>query len=275
MTMYQPLGPVKTLPQVSLDKNLENVRINTKQPVQWLYDRPDWKKLKDVPCALLGGGPSIKQEISNIANFEGTTFICGSSHDYIMENWLVPDFCVVCDPDPIMADYITKPSHAVTYLIATQCDPCLFERLKGYKVYKWHCYNNEFDKMKEIDPEFQAVGGGCTVGLRTLSLAMMFGYRDIHFWGFDSCLGTNKEHHAYDFVAGEETGDIIEVKLDPHSDKTYYCIGYQMAQAQHFKDFYEFYNDCFTPTFHGTGLLPDLMIDINRRVKELQNESGN
>lgn len=270
---YQPLGPINTVCDTSLDKCFDNIAYNMKRPNKWFHEMKVFGQPKeDIPIALIGGGPSVKNYIEEIKNFPGPVVICGSAHDYLVEQGVQAQYCVLCDPDPITADYIKKPLGNTIYLVATQCDSVVFDKLKFNAVYKWHCYNNDHDRFKQVDPTFQAIGGGCTVGLRSLSLAIMMGYKNIHFYGFDSCLGSNKEHHAYSFVSGEEVGHIFEIKLDPNSDKVYFCIGYQLAQAQHFKDFYEAYNSYMNPVFHGTGLLPDLMQIINNKIAKLKED---
>ena len=212
----------------------------------------------------------MKSHIEEIKKLNKPIIVaCGSVHDYLIENGIYPTYCVVCDPDPISAEYLKQNSNQTIYLIATQCDNAVFDRLKNKPIFMWHCYNEEFDKFLEIEKDFQAVGGGCTVGMRSLSIVLMLGYRYIHFYGFDSCLGVNNQHHAYGFATSEEElGETYKIKLDPNSDTEYLAAGYQLAQVQHFQDFYAHYIDLFVPVFHGEGLLPAMMDKINQAVNE-------
>lgn len=233
----------------------------------------------DTPIYLIGGGPSLKETIKEIKALDrAITVACGSVHDYLIQNGVYPTYCVVCDPDPISALYLKENSNQTIYLIATQCDDAVFDALVDKPIFMWHCYNEEFEKFVEIEVDFQAIGGGCTVGMRALSIAIMMGYHNIHFYGFDSCLGDDKSHHAYGFNSEEEElGKVFTVSLDPLGVNKYYAAGYQLAQVQHFQSFYCHYIDFFTPTFHGTGLLPAMMDRMAEAIKQdkLQKDKAN
>ena len=102
----------------------------------------------------------------------------------------------------------------------------------------------------------------------------MFGYRNIHFFGFDSCLDmTDDAHHAYDYATDqEETGDVYALKIGQGlpGDRTYRVSGYMLAQALHFKSFWTQYDGYFVPTFHGSGLLHDLWCTIKETSRQPQ-----
>jgi Protein of unknown function DUF115 len=255
------------------------VRQNHLRPNIRLHNLSVWGKPKDMPIALIGGGPSVKNHINDIKNFFGPTMACGSPHDYLVKEGVKLTYAALCDSDRIVANYLTKPCGHTLYLVATQCHPEVFERLKYYPTAIFHCYNGNFDELLDIDQDFKAVGGGCTIGLRALSIAIGMGYRDIHFFGFDSCLGTEDLHHAYDFTdPREEIGRIFEVSLENGSDKVYRCAGYHMAQAKNFVDIYQHYQNEINPVFHGEGLLPDIARAMVKQrqlniVKECENVS--
>jgi hypothetical protein len=135
-------------------------------------------------------------------------------------------------------------------------------------------------QLKKLEDGYQAVGGGCTVGLRSLSMFLLCGYSNIHLFGFDSCLGVNDEHHAYGFKTENEfLGEIYEIKigitrkgLEGALPETYRCAGYQLAQAYHFKDFYSKYHFLMNLTFHGKSLLKDLVDMIKEESEVLKND---
>lgn len=225
---------------------------------------------------MIGGGPSLKDTLDLAKTFP-VTVACGSVHDYLMGEGLVPSYCAVCDPDPIMAEYLKSPSLLTTYLVSSHCHPSVLDALKRCFVALWHCHPVGDEYLRELEgSDYQAVEGGCTVGLRALSIAILLGYTDIHFFGFDSCLGFEDAHHAYGFATdGEETGHVFEVKvgrtdLGPDESRTYRCAGYQLAQVDHFKRFAREHGSLFRPTFHGSGLLPDLwrLIEAEARLIE-------
>ena len=197
----------------------------------------------------------------------------------MMQNGIIPTYTVLCDPDAITANYITKTDTETKYLVASCCDEKVFEALKDQQILIWHCHSEEQSKeLLTIEEDYQGVGGGCTVGLRSISIAMMLGYSNIHLYGFDSCLGENDKHHSYDFTdSTEEIGKIYDIKIGYRGpgERIFRCAGYQLAQASHFKEFISMYGDYFTPTFHGDGLLPHMMTLINQEIEILKKDNEN
>lgn len=262
--VFVPLLGVKTNTATAGTEIIENVVRHAKLPLPKIHKLPGFMQPKSKPIALVGGGPSLKKHIELLKTFE-TILVCGSPNDYIMEQGIIPTYTAVCDPDAIMAKYLTKLDKRVTYLVASGCNDEVFKVLDGQNVVLWHCHSDEYAKqMQEADPEYFGVGGGCTVGLRGLSIAIIMGYQDIHFFGFDSCVDEDnlENHHAYKFATKEENiGEIYEIRVGNLFDgaagasKVFHCAGYQLAQAEQFKVFYSQYGKSFRPTFYGGGLL--------------------
>lgn len=267
---FVKLEGVNTCTATDVSDFIKNVRLNIKKQHKTLQQLPGFQQIKghDKPIALIGGGPSIKKEIENIKEFQNKgyeTIACGSSHDWLVENGIIPTYCAVCDPDPVSIEYLKRKNKGTKYLIAYSCDEKILNYLADQDVYMWHCHSDEaMDVFKDEIVDYVAISGGCTVGLRSISIAIMFGYTNIHLWGFDSCQGEEDEHHAYEFATEAEswqTKDVYKIKMggktpDP---KIYNCLGYQLAQAYHFHIFYSNYHNIFTPTFHGEGMLSDFM----------------
>lgn len=275
---FYSLGRVNTVAATPSNVSIQKIKDNiVKYNYPRLHELKEFKKIKTEKIALVGGGPSIEKTIDELKEYKNIV-ACGSSHDWLISKNIIPTYAVICDPDPISANYYTKPQIGCNYLIATACDKKVFDILNGYQITMWHCYSD--DALKElikVEPNVQAVGGGCTVGLRSLSIALMLGYNNIHFFGFDSCLGEKDKHHAYDFTdESEALGEIYKLKFGMYEgieEKEYRCAGYQLAQASNFHEFFKEFNGAFTPTFHGEGLLPDFMRMImkeDKRIKELQ-----
>lgn len=266
--VFQPLTKVNTATATPYEEIIEKIKVNIKKPYLRLHQLPEFRKVKgaDVPIAIVGGGPSVANYIDEIKKFR-TIIACGSAHDYLRQQGIVPSYCTVCDPDPISADYLNLAHPETKFLISTGCDEKVFEVLKDKPIVMWHCHSDEYsEELAKLEKDYQAVGGGCTVGLRSISIAILLGYSNLHLFGFDSCLGIDDTHHAYGFATDkEEIGQIYEIKLGLIEDnkplensKTYRCAGYQIAQAEHFKEFYLNYGQYFKPKFYGEGLLPHM-----------------
>lgn len=272
---FVKLEGVSTQTATDIKDFIENTRKNLKKPLKGIQFIPGFQEVKghENPIALVGGGPSIKKELENIKKFQAKGYpiiACGSSHDWLIENGVIPTYCAVCDPDPVSIHYLKLKNKRVKYLIAYSCDEKILDYLSDQEVYLWHCHSDDAYKAleEELKDNYVAICGGCTVSLRAISMAIMFGYTNHHYWGMDSCLGEDEAHHAYEFATDEEKWQIdkvykLKIGKDTPRSKIYSCLGYQLAQAYHFHQYYTNYNKVFTPTFHGEGLLTDLMQIIN------------
>ena len=275
------LGGVNVVAATPSDVSNINVPKNIARGHPRLHQMPEFHKMKgDTPIALIGGGPSVEETIADARGFKHT-MACGSSHDYIVKSGIVPEYCAICDPDPIMANYLRSPQRETKYLVSTHADKSVFDALEGMPIALWHCGPIDEKLLNEIDPGWHAVGGGCTVGLRGLSIAIMLGYSNIHFFGFDSCLGFEDKHHAYDFTdESESLGDIHSIRIGfglngpSEGGKLFRAAGYQLAQAVHFKEFVAGYGNMFTPTFHGEGLLPEIWKTIKSEAEKIKQEAA-
>lgn len=280
-TPYVILKGVNTQAATPIDEHVSYVKQNINRNLPWLHNLPEFQKVKgkNKKLALVGGGPSVKRYIDDIKQFK-TIMACGSTNDWCMENGIIPNYAVICDPDPVSNLYYTKQDSETKYLLATSCSPKIFDNFDPFKqVVLWNCHSEECQKIlagTEFEEKYKMfVGGGCTVGLRALSIAMCLGYQNIHMFGFDSCLD-EKEHHSYEFATNqEELGVIHKIKLgstdkpDPNS-KTFYCAGYMLAQATHFLDFLKVYYQYFTPVVYGDGLIATMLNNMIMEARNIQ-----
>lgn len=280
---FFPLAGISTNAATPSTKQFENLKENIKLGLPRLKNQPEFHKVKgfDVPIALVGGGPDLVNQLEELKKFR--TIICaGSPHDFLIKNNIVPTYAVMCDPDSVGLNYFKIPHTETKYLLSSGCDPLIFKHFENYQRVLWHCHSDDYlteeFNMREVDPEYDAIGGGCTVGLRSMSIALCLGYSNVHFFGYDSCLGSDKSGYAYDLSTQKEKddlGQIYAVKkgfLDENKpgEDTYYCLGYHIAQTEQFKDFWSTHHEYMVPTFHGKGLLPDMINMIQKRDREMK-----
>src|SRR5262249_44207632 len=154
---------LEIIKQQILDAGKRNLRpINTLET---------WREGRAI--AIVGGGPSLTSQLEKLKEYD-TIMVCGSAHDYLVSTGIIPTYCIVCDPDAIMASYLTKPHKDVTYLLGTQCHAAVFDALKNNKCYTWDSVGTAFSE--EFNDSKAGVNGGCTVGTRAIVCAMCFGY---------------------------------------------------------------------------------------------------
>lgn len=282
---YFPLAGISTTAATPSTVQFENLKQNVKLGLPRLNHLPEFQKIKgsDVPIAIVGGGPDLINQLDELRKFR-TIFAAGSSHDFLIRNGIIPTYAGICDPDPVGVNYFQVPHTETKYLISSGCDPLIFKHLESYQRILWHCHSDDWnDKVNEIEPEYLGVGGGCTIGLRCISISMMLGYGNIHLFGFDSCLhGHTKEGYSYNLSTEKEKkdrGSVFAIKMslgkeDNPREEVYFCLGYHIAQAEHFKDFWAKHHQYFYPTFHGKGMLPDyinmIQAEERRMVKEAE-----
>jgi hypothetical protein len=186
-----------------------------------------------------------------------------------------------------MANYLRAPDKDTKYLISSHCNPAVFDALAGHDVTMWHCWpigagdQAARDYLQSKSPGWVGVGGGCTVGLRSMTLALMMGFTEMHFFGFDSCMGSREdEHHAYPFTDStkEFIGEIYNLRIGMGAEngpelREYRVCGYQLAQAEHYKHMYSAFGHLFKAVFHGPGLMTDMQAMIDAKIEQITRET--
>lgn len=183
---------------------LGQIERNIKRDIPWFTGRPPHKRT----ALIAGGGPSLESLLPKLRfhRKHGDLFCINNTHDYLIERGIVPDYHVLLDGLPIIADFVKNPHSKVTYLVNAQCHPSVFDALEGYKVILWVSGMDGVREMVEdLDKPVCLVGGGSTCALKTMYLAYLMGYRRQRYYGIDSSY-TDKRH-AYD-----QDEDVKEIK---------------------------------------------------------------
>jgi len=180
---------------------------------------------------MVCGGPTSKLFLEDIRkksqDKEKYRIFCSNkTHDWLIENGIIPDYHFIIDPKKSMLDYVTKPHKDVEYLVGSCCYPEVFKALQGYNVKRLMVYSGIEDQdgmsdMKVISAlfhkdEYAALEGGTMAGLRAMPLANILGYTTVEFYGFDSCFfNYDKDgkpiYYSYDKKRLE---NIMECKTD-------------------------------------------------------------
>lgn len=151
-------------------------------------------------------GPSLqdtwKMALDEMDFIENSDIVSVSgAHDFLIEKGIIPKYHIECDPRLHKADMMQKLHKKVEYYMATVCHPEVVKRLKKHKLTLWHM--NEGDPslaILDIEPNSILVPGGGSVGLRSLALLYIMGYRRFLIHGMD-CSYRDGETHA-----GKHTG---------------------------------------------------------------------
>lgn len=209
---------------------------------------------------IVGGGPSLAENIGKLRFHKdrgGVIFALNATHDWLIERGIIPDFHVLLDARKDNAAFVRKPHKDVTYLIASQCHPDVFEALEGYSVVMWTACFESFEQEMEFGRKFPGkpimmVGGGATVGMKAMYIAYLWGFRKLHMFGMDSSY-RGDENHAY-----RQTLNDKESRMTIHAaGRDFVCAPWMAKQAMEFQGQYRQLAGlgCRIKT-HGDGLIP-------------------
>jgi hypothetical protein len=246
---------LKAVCNTATDALLDNVRRAAARDLDWFAPADEHQG----HVAIIGGGPSLVDKISEIKHRQSigqTVWVLNNAHKALEGTGIRYDAQVLLDARPDTAGFVTDASG---YLVASQCDPTVFAALRHQRVTLFHVNSPgmEFLSAEKVRPAY-LVGGGTTVGMNALALAFLKGYRKIHLYGFDSCY-RDGAHHAYPQALndGERASEAL------YGDRTYFCAPWMIGQAQEFIELVPGYMaDGAVITVHGTGLLPDIGLDM-------------
>ncbi len=212
----------------------------------------------DNTALIVGGGPSLAPTLPELHFHKkrgGIIFALNATHDYLIERGIVPDFHVMLDARAENAQFVANPHKGVTYLIAAQCHPDVFDAIQGYDVITWVSCMDEHEQ--ELFGRFKhkpvmTIGGGATVGLKTMNLAYLSGFRKHHYFGFDSSYDNGK-NHAYPQPLNDKESR-MEVLA---AGKTFTCAPWMAKQAVEFqKQMRQLTGLGVEINVHGYGLIP-------------------
>jgi hypothetical protein len=183
-------------------------------------------KPHDGLLSIAGGGPSLADGWQDL---EGHVAAVNGSLGFLLERGLVPHFCGVMDPNAHMADIVAADPR-VYYLVASNCDPALFDKLigAGCDVRLWNPTPDNVggtpDQYAPMDgggfrllgkeyPSQFAIGGGASIGLRLVMIGYMLGYRRFHLHGNDASFRGSRSH-AYDDPRNGEWVERSSIELN-------------------------------------------------------------
>ena len=151
-------------------------------------------------CSIVGAGPTIKETHKELV---GDVIAINSAIGYLLDEGIVPKFGLLWDGTEVL-EKLVRPHPDITYLVASRCHPKVFEKLKDCKVIVWHAGGDHniievmgrpevVEKLKIPQPLILGGSAGVT---RTLYVATVLGYEDIHIFGADSNYSGNETHVA-------------------------------------------------------------------------------
>ena len=163
------------------------------------YPRLSLQPLRDDWLSVVGYGPSLRDTWKEITHPVMTT---SGAHDCLRERGITPDWHAECDGRDHKTRHLERPNGETTYLMASICNPKMWEQLHGCKVQTWHNTNGQHvvDWVGKNDDGGMIVAGGSCIGLTAIHLGGILGFRKFRLFGFDGNTLDGKRH------AGEHYG---------------------------------------------------------------------
>jgi len=237
------------------EKIRENISVNIKRGITQV----EAHETQDKVIALAVGGTTLKENFSDLLykRKSGMPVVTvNGTHKYCMDNGLIPSAMVMLDSREFNNRFIHPLVKDCKYFISSQCHPSVFDNLKDYKTWIWHCAGDEDneDLLKEqYGNNYFPVMGGSTVTLRAIHLFRMLGFSKFEVYGFDSCI--IGQHHAYDQKENDDE-QVMDVVV---ADKEFKCTAAHYHQAKEFVQMILKTGEYYDLAIHGDGLISHII----------------
>jgi len=172
----------------------ENIRINSAKDLPWLKSCP----AHDGVAVMIGGGPSIKDEIETICHLmmekDVAVFAMNAASHYLHAEGIPVDYQCIVDAKPESKDLIDPM--AENHIFASQVNPETMDSIDSPIVCHLEIGEVEqfFPPEKRAKGGYVLLGGGAAVGNSALCMAYALGFREFHIFGYDSCHKEGKSH---------------------------------------------------------------------------------
>jgi len=245
----------------------DNIRTNKKWDVKQLsYYEP-----QDMEVVFLAGGPSLNDFTDEIIEHHraGKKIITvNGAYQWAQDHGINNVTQFMIDAREFNNRFVDPVRDDCKYIIASQCDPSVFEKLPEKNTYMWQVSLEDEDievvdeTYGEIYKDWWPIPGGCSVTLRALCALNMMGYRQVHVYGFDSCVmeDNTDEHHAYE----QEENDgiqIIDVRVGKgtKNEREFKCQDWMAVQAKEFCKLTSIYLKDMKLIVYGDGLIAHIV----------------
>lgn len=215
---------------------------------------------REEPIAAVAFGPSLNDTWEKLKDFRHV-MTCSGSHKFLVERGIIPTHHIEVDPRKHKVALIGPPQHSTEYLIASTCHKAVFDHLEGYNVKLWHVFDNEDEALRTLPKEEWAITGGCSVGLRTLTIARFLGFTNIHVFGMDGCEGSSGKH------AAEHPNQAKKSFICPYEGIDYKTTPAMLEAARGTLHELDMLPDVVT-TFYGEGLVQAMAKNYVRKPIE-------
>ncbi|NMA84921.1 MAG: motility associated factor glycosyltransferase family protein [Epulopiscium sp.] len=153
---------------------------------------------KDIPCIVVSAGPSLKQNVKALKEYEEKAIIIavGRTADFLLSNGVRPHFFIESDPQKFVYNHLKSVEENVPLILLSTAS----QLLDQYPYDKYILYEEGSATEEEKPYSIQVGGSVATMGV---SLALLMGCNPIIFIGQDLCYTGGQTH-----VNGRRVQDI-------------------------------------------------------------------
>lgn len=254
---WHDAGEVVKVGRVNVDESIIDANVRENVLAGWRHAAPH--DLQDREVILLSGGPSMRQNVREIAELRaaGAALVTvNGAYDWALRHGMNPSIQIVLDARQFNARFTRAKHSTCVYLIASQAHPDTLVGLPRDRTWLWHSGVSDKNEtlIREQTGNFFPIPGGSTVVLRSLPLLRMLGFAKIHLFGFDSCVAP-EGHHAYEQPENDQ-----EVTMPlTCAGRTFSCTPWMVSQASEFRDLVRFMGDEIELDVRGDGLIAHMI----------------
>ena len=251
-----------------IDANINSALDRKLPPFQTLMGK------SDGAVAIVGNGPSLKENWRELLRFKGDILACNGAFAFLLEKGIKPKFMFCFEAHDMALDFI-KPVQGVTYLLASRCPPKAYDLLAGCPIVCWHAAGDHHirDILEARRIAEPMVTGGTAAVTRAMNFVPSMGYKDIHIWGGDSSHLDGATHAR----KGPATEKPMRVQVNK---REFVTSAWMAVQVEDFKILAPMLLNTLGLGLHvhGDGLLPHVAMsmgcrtDIYPRVKQFARE---
>jgi uncharacterized Rossmann fold enzyme len=205
------------------------------------FPAPKWHS-RSGSISVCGNGPSLRWDYPLC----GPIAALNGAWKALAIAGVTPDYIIVHDPAPENVAWFDDAPESPVYLLASRVHPSVFEKLAGKNIVLWHMH----DQAEAETGSKVLIGGGFTIGCRSLNLLNMIGFNHFDCYGYDSCYALTGENHAT-----PQNWNITPPQLYQVGDEKFIAEPWMAAQVQEFLKQIEANRFNYTVEVHGDGYL--------------------
>ena len=246
--------------KMEMNMDIETIMNNVQTNIERFLPQVKSYPINKQKIVLVAGGPSLKSTFEDLQKQikNGAKVVAvNNTHNWLLDRGIKPSAMVMVDARSTNVRFVQRPIASCKYMIASQCDPSVFDALEGFNTWVWHAKNGDGEEIV-LDNYYMGyylpIVGGSTVILRAIWLFRMLGFVSMDVYGFDSCLLDGK-HHAY----AQPENDNSEVQKVICAGKEFYASPWMLSQADDFMHFIKKLGEHFELNVHGNGLISHII----------------